>query len=194
MGSSNKAEMKTTLSTLPLSGKVTLTLFLFLLWYGYILAGLNARLAVGISSASIAEHYGDHSITSSEAKDIEAHGFSEEEVVIDDHENHGGGEKRGGESITPQELVQLGHVHILGFSLLFIALGIILFLSRISEALKASILVFLFLSFALDIGGLFFVRFVSDTYAPVPLVSGIGTGVGIAVISLIALYDMWLGA
>lgn len=58
--------------------------------------------------------------------------------------------------------------------------------------MKVLTLLFLFLSFGLDIGGLFLVRFVSSSYAVIPLVGGIGIGSGIAVISLIALYDMWL--
>lgn len=184
---------KNLLHTLPFSGKVAVTLFLVLLWYGYILAGLNAMLAVGASAGSIAEHYSDHSVKQSEAKEIEEQGFSEEEVVIDNNgkEGHGNHDPKN-ESITPQELVQLGHVHILGFSLLFISLGVILFLSGTGEGLKVLILFLLFLVFSLDIGGLFLVRFVSGSYAVIPFASGIGIGAGIAVVSLITLYDMWI--
>lgn len=60
--------MKTLLATFSFSGKAAVTLFLVLLWYGYILAGLNVSLAVGASAGSIAEHYANHFITQSEAK------------------------------------------------------------------------------------------------------------------------------
>ncbi len=179
--------MTISLDKLPLSGKVLLTLFLILLWSGYIMAALNARLSVGLSAGSIAGHYGENILTQEEAGDLEKHGFAEEEVDI-------GNElpSEHNESITSQEMVQLGHVHMLGFSLLFISLGIILMLSNIGEGWKVIILSLLFLFFLLDITGLFLVRFVSVNLAAIPFTSGIGIGAGIVVISLIALYDMWV--
>lgn len=185
--------MRTSLNTLSFSARISVTLFLILLWYGYILAALNARLAVGTTVESIAEHYADHSLSQFEAQKIEEQGFAEEEVVIENHDEHDNKDiEEDRESISPQEIVQLGHVHILGFSLLFISLGIILSFTSIGEWLKVLILLVLFLFFAFDIGGLFLVRFISANYAVIPFVSGIGIGVGIAVVSLIALYDMWL--
>jgi hypothetical protein len=208
-------EMKLSLSSLPLSGKVAVTLFLILLGYGYILAALNTKLSVGITTESIADHYADHSLTKAEAQDIEQKGFSEEEVVIDNGHEQGKGHEhahvhdQGGEAgheqtpdhdhadkgngtITPQQIVQLGHIHMLGFSLLFISLGIILVLSGIGEFIKVAILLMLFLCFAFDIGGLLLVRFVSPNLAILTFISGIGTGISIALINLTALYDMWV--
>lgn len=201
--------MKNSLNTLPISGKVAVTLFLILLGYGYILAALNAKLAVGITAESIADHYADHSLTKQEAHDIEQKGFSEEEVVIDNHpvheHVHGHGHEHeqaqehkpehaheGNGTITPQQIVQLGHIHILGFSLLFISLGAILVFSGIGELWKIIILLTLFLCLAFDIGGLLLVRFVSPDLAVITFISGIGTGISIAVISLTAFYDMWI--
>jgi len=185
----SKTVMKISLNSLPLSGRIAVTLFLILLWYGYILAALNTKFAVGISMESIGEHYGDHSLTKGEAREIEEKGFVEEEVVIEHHEEP---LKKGEQSITPQEIVQLGHIHILGFSLLFISLAAILILSAMGERWKIIILSLLFLFLSLDIGGLFLVRFVSQSFAVIPFISGIGSGAGIATISLIALYDLWL--
>ena len=185
----SKTVMKISLNSLPLSGRIAITLFLILLWYGYILAALNTKFAVGISMESIGEHYGDHSLTKGEAREIEEKGFVEEEVVIEHHEEP---LKKGEQSITPQEIVQLGHIHILGFSLLFISLAAILILSAMGERWKIIILSLLFLFLSLDIGGLFLVRFVSQSFAVIPFISGIGSGAGIATISLIALYDLWL--
>src|SRR3972149_5513782 len=153
--------MKISLNSLPLSGKIAVTLFLILLWYGYTLAALNARLAVGFTIESIAEHH--------------------EEPL-----------KKGEQSITPQEIAQLGHIHIFGFSLLFISLAAILTLSAIGERWKILLLALLFLFLTLDVGGLFLVRFVSHAFALIPFISGIGSGAGIAAISLGALYDLWL--
>ena len=181
--------MKISLTSLPFSGKIAITLFLILLWYGYILAVINTRLSIGSTAESIAEHYGDHSLTKGEAQQIEEQGFSEEEVVINHEHEH---LKQRNESITPQQIAQLGHIHIFGFSLLFISLGTILLLSNIGEVWKVIILSLLFFSFSLDIGGLFLVRFVSGSLAVISFISGMGTGVGMAVISWIALYDMWL--
>lgn len=180
--------MRNSLNALPISGKVAVSLFLILLWYGYFLSALNARLAVGTTVESIAEHYADQTLSKSEARAVEERGFVEEEVELD-HDKH---PEARSESITPQEMVQLGHVHILGFSFLFISLGIILFLSGIGEGWKVLILSLLFLLFSFDIGGLFLVRFASSRLAVIPFISGIGIGAGIAIISVIALYDMWM--
>ena len=181
--------MKISLNSLPLSGRIAVTLFLILLWYGYTLAALNARLAVGITIESIAEHYEDHSLTKGEAQEIEEKGFVEEEVVMDHHEEP---LKKGEPSITPQEIVQFGHIHILGFSLLFISLAAILTLSGMGERWKIIIVSLLFLFLSLDIGGLFLVRFVSRSFALIPFISGIGIGAVMVTISLAALYDLWL--
>jgi len=181
--------MKISLNSLPLSGKIAVTLFLILLWYGYILAALNTRLAIGTTIESIAEHYEDHSLTKGEAQEIEEKGFVEEEVIIEHHEEP---LKKGEQSITPQEIAQLGHIHIFGFSLLFISLAAILTLSAMGERWKILLLALLFLFLSLDVGGLFLVRFVSHAFALIPFISGIGSGAGIAAISLVALYDLWL--
>lgn len=179
--------MNISLDKLPLSGKVLITLFLILLWSGYMVAALNARLSVGLSVASIAEHYGETILSQEETRELEKHGFAEEEVDISSEPS-----SEHNESITSQEMVQLGHVHMLGFSLIFISLGIILMLSNIGQGWKVIILSLLFLFFLFDIAGLFLVRFVSVNLAAVPFISGIGIGAGIAVISLVALYDIWV--
>ena len=186
--------MKTSLNSLPLSGKIAVSLFLILLWYGYFLAALNARLAVGTSVGSIAEHYSDKSLTKDETRKLNEQGFTEEEIEINGGHDHQAAENSGeeNETISPQELVQLGHIHILGFSLLFITAGIILLLSSAGEWFKIIILLFLFMSFSFDIGGLFLVRFESSSLAVIPFASAIGIGVGIAIISLTAFYDMWI--
>lgn len=181
--------MQISLNSLPLSGRIAVTLFLVLLWCGYILAAFNTRLAVGTTIESIAEHYEDHFLTKGAAQEIEEKGFVEEEVVIDHHEEP---LKKGETSITPQEIIQLGHIHILGFSLLFISLAAILILSAIGECWKIVLLSLLFLFLSLDIGGLFLVRFVSPSFAVIPFISGIGSGAAVATISLTALYDLWL--
>jgi len=186
--------MKISLNSLPLSGKIAVSLFLILLWYGYFLAALNAILAVGTSVSSIAEHYSDKSLTKDETRKLNEQGFTEEEIEINGGHDHQAAENSGeeNETISPQELVQLGHIHILGFSLLFITAGIILLLSSAGEWFKIIILLFLFMSFSFDIGGLFLVRFVSGSLAAIPFASAIGIGVGIAIISLTAFYDMWI--
>ena len=84
--------MKTSLNSLPLSGKIAVSLFLILLWYGYFLAALNARLAVGTSVGSIAEHYSDKSLTKDETRKLNEQGFTEEEVEINGGHDHQGAE------------------------------------------------------------------------------------------------------
>lgn len=79
--------MNNSLNTLPVSGKVAVSLFLILLGYGYLLAALNARLAVGTTVESIAEHYADQTLSESEARAVEEQGFAEEEVDLD-HDEH----------------------------------------------------------------------------------------------------------
>jgi hypothetical protein len=142
---------------------------------------------VGLSVGSSAEHYGETVLSQEETRELEKHGFAEEEVDIGSEPS-----SEHNKSITPQEMVQLGHVHMLGFSLLFISLGIILMLANMREDWKVVILSLLFLFFLFDIAGLFIVRFVSVNLAAIPFISGIGIGSGIAVISLVALYDMWI--
>jgi len=181
--------MKSYISRLPVSGKVAITLYILLLWYGYILAVINTNLAVGLSPESVAEHYRGEPASISELGKIEKKGFVEEEINIgdEDEEEHGEG------IISPQEIVQLGHIHMLGFSLIFVSLSLILaFSGSVGEAVKIIIMVIFFLSFAFDIGGLLLTRFVSPHLALTSVISGIATGICMGIITLVALYDMWI--
>lgn len=190
---------------LSLSWRVLVTGFLVILGTGYLMGALNAALSVGLSPADIAGHYRDQTLTHEEMAAVAESGFVEEEFSFDEpapaeHGGHGehdmggveGGEHGGGESITPQQMAQLAHVHLLGFSMILLSVGALACLSGFSEGVKTLLVGVLFLSLGLDIGGLFLVRFVSDSFAALTMVAGAGIGICLAVTALRVLWELWL--
>lgn len=188
------------------SWRVLVTGFLAVLGAGYLSGALNAALAVGLTPAAIGDHYRDQTLTRAEQATMEKQGFVEEEFSFDEpapatHEHEhtdeaAGGAmpgmmEGGGRSITPQQLAQLSHVHLLGFSFILLTVGALACLTTLPEALKVVLVGALAVSLAVDIGGLWLVRFVSDGYAWLTAVAGTTVGVCLLVTSLRVLWEVW---
>ena len=192
------------LTGLPLSWRLLVTGFLIVLGAGYLSGAGNAVLSVGISPAGIADHYRDQSVSHEEMAAMEESGFVEEEFSfdapepaespVDEHAGHGEQMAGGGESISPQQMAQLAHVHLLGFAMILLSVGGLACLSGFSERVKAVLVGALFLCLLTDIGGLALVRFVHDGFALLTFIAGAGIGVCLLITTLRVLWEVWLAA
>ncbi len=205
-------------SSLAMHWKLLVTGFVIVLGVGYLTAALNAALSVGLSADAIADHYGDKSLSREEHAMMEKQGFVEEEFSFDDLDEEasggmamdhdmagmdhdmsgmdmGGGamheEMSADDSLPPQLLVQLAHIHLLGFSLILISIGALFCLTRLSGGAKSLLVSVLFLSFLGDMAGLNLTRFVSDSFAWMTMISGTLIGVCLAIMILVILWEMW---
>jgi hypothetical protein len=194
-------------SGLALSWRLLISAFVFTLGVGYLSAALNATLAVGLSVDAIADHYGDKTLSSAERQAMMEYGFVEEEFSLDDENmdhtdvpdgammDYGAMDGHAGtvdDSLPPQVMAQLSHVHLLGFSLILISIGSLTCMTRLSELVKVTLVVTLFLAFVGDIAGLSLTRFVSDSFAWVTMITGTLIGVCLAIMSLCILWDVWI--
>src|SRR3990172_10377619 len=132
---------------------------------------------------------------------MEEKGFVEEEITLDEEEDADNDHKHndvmpehegGVKPVSLQQMAQLAHVHLLGFSLLLVSMGILACLTALAEWLKVLLVGMLGLAFLFDIAGLYLVRFVSADFALLPVMTGIIIGVCIAFISLRVLYELWI--
>ncbi len=193
------------------SWKLLVTGFVIVLGSGYLAAVFNAALSVGMNPQAIADHYGDKSLTSAEASAIEKQGFVEEEFSFDDEADMGGmsmegmdhsqmdmpgmdhgSAASGDDTLPPQILAQVSHVHLLSFSLLLLAMGGLLCLTQLTESIKALLVSLLFLGLWGDIMSLNLVRFVSGSFAYLTVAMGTIIGLCFAFISLRVLWELWL--
>ncbi len=196
-------------SSLPLYWKVLITGFVIILGTGYLAAALNAALAVGVSAEAIADHYGDKSLSPAEHAMMEKQGFVEEEFSLDDEEDMsdaGMDHDMAGmgmdhempmagpvdDSLPPQILVQLAHIHLLGFALILLAVGALFCLTRLASGTKTVLVGLLFLSFLGDIAGLNLTRFVAAEFAWMTLIAGTLIGVCLAIMILRVLWELWI--
>jgi hypothetical protein len=194
------------------SWRVLVTGFLLVIGAGYLAGALNAALAVGLTPAAVADHYRDQTLSKAEEATFEKQGFVEEEFSFDepaaeapapmdhdadhDHDAVAGHEPMEGmggvKSITPQQLAQLSHIHLLGFSFILFTVGALACLTTLPEAFKVVLVAVLTVSLGADIGGLWLVRFVSDGFAWLSVVSGTAVGVCLLVTALRVLFEVWL--
>ena len=202
-------------SRLSLSWKLLVTGFIIILGSGYLAAVFNAALSVGMEPQAIADHYADKSLSSSEAAAIAEQGFVEEAFSFDDEEEMGGDMDMAGmdhsqmdmsgmegmdhsagasgdDTLPPQILAQVSHVHLLSFSLLLLAMGGLACLTQLAESVKALVVSLLFLSLWGDIISLNLVRFVSGGFAYMTVAMGTIVGLCFAFISLRVLWELWL--
>ena len=189
------------LAQLSTSWKILITMFILILSAGYLNGALNAALSVGLTPASVSDHYGGQILSESEKTILEEKGFVEEEINLDegedadkDHKHSviSPGHEGGVKAISLQQMAQMAHVHLLGFSLLLLSMGALACFTAFAEWLKVLLVGMLGLAFLFDIGGLYLVRFVSAEFALLPVITGIIIGVCIASISLRVLYELWM--
>jgi len=207
-------EYNNQLCPLSLSWKILITGFVIILGSGYMAAVFNAALSVGMNPQAIADHYADKRLSSTEAAAIAEQGFVEEEFSFADEDdlsmaerdhsrmdmgdmdhgaemNHGAG-MSGDDTLPPQILAQVSHVHLLSFSLLLLAMGGLLCLTQLAESIKAIVASLLFLSLWGDIISLNLVRFVSASFACLTVAMGTTVGLCFAFISFRVLWELWL--
>jgi len=190
---------------LPLSWKLLVTGFLFVLGSGYLAGASNALLSVGVSPQAVAEHYGGPRLAPEEARALSDQGFVEEEFSLDDEdaapmdhdmameegEDHGAGETAD-DTLPPQVLAQVSHVHLLGFSWILLSVGGLACLTRWREPTKATVVTLLTLSLAGDIAGLNLTRFAAPGFAWLTVVSASLVGVLLLTVTLRVLWELWL--
>ncbi len=201
---------------LSLSWKLLVTGFVIMLGSGYLAAVLNAALSVGMDPQAISDHYADKSLSGAEAAAIAEQGFAEEEFSFDDEDDdmadmdmgtmgdmagmdHGdmggmdhGAAMSGDDTLPPQILAQVSHVHLLTFSLLLLAMGGLACLTQLTETVKAVTVSLLFLGMWGDIISLNLVRFVSGSFAYLTVAMGTTIGLCFAFISFRVLWELWL--
>ncbi len=200
----NVCRQRFSYATLELHWKFLVTGFIVILCSGYLAAVGNAALSVGMSAEAIASHYGDHSLTDSERRAIESQGFIEESFSLDDEPagdamdgmtmeaGHDMGGTASDDTLPPQILAQVSHIHLLAFSLIFMILGVLACLASWSRRAKVVVVLVMFFGLWGDIVSLNLVRFVDDGFAIVTFAAGVTVGLCFATISLRVLWELWL--
>ncbi len=194
------------------SWKVLITGFIIILGSGYLAAVFNTALSVGMNPEAIADHYADKSLSGTEEAIIAEQGFVEEAFSFDDEEDtmtgmsmegmdhsgmdmssmgHGAGVS-GDDTLPPQILAQVSHVHLLSFSLLLLAMGGLACLTQLTESVKTALVSLLFLGLWGDIISLNLVRFVSGSFSYLTVAMGTTIGLCFAFISFRVLWELWL--
>jgi hypothetical protein len=172
------------LAKLPVSGKVFCTLFLLGIGLGNVAAFTQAFTAVGLSPAEVQAslapqmpmtHLGHGQVSAEKEIDITQMG-AQAKVWIR----------------TPL-LIQTSHTHLFGQTLIAGVLGLIFLFASLRDWLKALILALPFVGTVIDIGGMWLTRFVWPPLAVLVILGGSLFAVGYALITAIALYQLWLG-
>jgi hypothetical protein len=89
-------------------------------------------------------------------------------------------------------LIQTSHTHLFGQTLIAGLLGLIFLFSAVGEWKKAVILALPFVGTMIDIGGMWLTRFVWQPLAVLVLIGGSTFALGYCMITVIALYELWL--
>jgi hypothetical protein len=171
------------LSQLPLSAKLFCTLFLLGIGLGCLAAFTQAATAIGLS-------YGD--VVTSLAPEMPmthiGHGQLSAERELDISQlSH-----TARVWIRTPLLIQTSHTHLFGQTLIAGLLGLIFLFSAVGEWKKAVILALPFVGTVIDIGGMWLTRFVWQPLAVLVLIGGSTFALGYCMITVIALYELWL--
>ena len=172
---------------LPVSGKVFCTLYLLGIGCGAIAAFTQAATAVGVTPdyvrASLApEMPMTHMMPG-------GHGQMSGEKEIDLSQISGSAKVW----IRTPLLIQTSHTHLFGQTLIAGLLGLIFLFSSIGEVKKTVILALPFVGTLIDIGGMWLTRFVWPSFGVLVIVGGTTFAVGYVLITVISLYELWLG-
>ena len=175
------------LSRLPMSAKVFCTLFLLGIGCGAIGAAVQAATAIGLTPADVQASLGrEMPMTSLAPGGHGQHQMAEKEISVSD--------MSGAAKVwirTPL-LIQTSHTHLFGQTLIAGLLGLIFLFSSLGERLKSVILALPFVGTLIDIGGMWLTRFASPSLSVLVIAGGIVFAVGYTLITLIALYELWL--
>src|SRR5438105_3643506 len=173
------------LSTFPLSARVFCTLFLVGIGCGALAAVGQASTAVGLSPAAVeASLAREMPMTQMQMHHGQMSG--EKEITLGDISSAAKVWVR-----TPL-LIQTSHTHLFGQTLIAGLLGLIFLLSSLGERLKSVILALPFVGTLIDIGGMWLTRFVWAPLSVLVIAGGSLFALGYTLITLIALYELWL--
>lgn len=176
------------LSRLPLSAKIFCTLYLIGIGFGAIAAFVQAATAIGLTPADVRSSFGSEMPMTSlgPATGHGQHQAAEKEISLGDISNASKVWVR-----TPL-LIQTSHTHLFGQTLIAGLLGLIFLFSSLGERLKSVIVAAPFVGTLVDIGGMWLTRFVSPSLSVLVIAGGSLFAVGYTLITLIALYELWL--
>ncbi len=176
------------LSRLPVSAKVFCTLFLLGVGCGAIAAAVQAATAIGLTPADVQASLGREMPMTSLAPSggHGQHQSAEKEISVSDIS---GAAKVW---IRTPLLIQTSHTHLFGQTLIAGLLGLIFLFSSLGERLKSVILALPFVGTLIDIGGMWLTRFAAPSLSVLVIAGGTIFAAGYTLITLIALYELWL--
>jgi hypothetical protein len=171
------------LSQLPLSAKLFCTLFLLGIGLGCLAAFTQAATAIGLS-------YGD--VVTSLAPEMPMTHIGHGQLSAERELDIGQLSHTARVWIRTPLLIQTSHTHLFGQTLIAGLLGLIFLFSAVGEWKKAVILALPFVGTVIDIGGMWLTRFVWPPLAALVLIGGSTFALGYCMITVIALYELWL--
>jgi hypothetical protein len=171
------------LSRLPFSAKVCVTLFLAGIGLGCLAALVQAATAVGLS-------YGD--VVASLAPEMPMTHMGHGQLSAEREIDLGQLSQTAKVWIRTPLLIQTSHTHLFGQTLIAGLLGGIFLLSSLGEGTKALIVALPFLGTVLDIGGMWLTRFVWPPLGVLVLLGGSLFALGYLLITVMAVYELWL--
>ena len=171
------------LSQLPLSAKLFCTLFLLGIGLGCLAAFTQAATAIGLS-------YGD--VVTSLAPEMPMTHIGHGQLSAERELDIGQLSHTARVWIRTPLLIQTSHTHLFGQTLIAGLLGLIFLFSAVGEWKKAVILALPFVGTVIDIGGMWLTRFVWPPLAVLVLIGGSTFALGYCMITVIALYELWL--
>jgi hypothetical protein len=171
------------LSQLPLSAKLFCTLFLLGIGLGCLAAFTQAATAIGLS-------YGD--VVTSLAPEMPMTHIGHGQLSAERELDIGQLSKTAKVWIRTPLLIQTSHTHLFGQTLIAGLLGLIFLFSAVGAGKKAVILALPFVGTVIDIGGMWLTRFVWPPLAVLVLIGGSTFALGYCMITVIALYELWL--
>ena len=171
------------LSRLPFSAKMCVTLFLAGIGLGCLAALVQAATAVGLS-------YGE--VVASLAPEMPMTHMGHGQLSAERELDLGQLSQTAKVWIRTPLLIQTSHTHLFGQTLIAGLLGGIFLLSSLGEGKKAVIVALPFLGTILDIGGMWLTRFVWPPLGVLVLLGGSLFALGYLLIAVMAGYELWL--
>jgi hypothetical protein len=171
------------LARLPFSAKVFCTLFLCGIGLGCLAAFTQAATAIGLSY---------HDVVTSLAPEMPMTHMGHGELSAEREIDIGQLSSTAKVWIRTPLLIQTSHTHLFGQTLIAGLLGLILLCSSLGEWKKTVILTLPFIGTIMDIGGMWLTRFVWQPFAVLVLIGGSTFALGYCLITVIALYELWL--
>ena len=171
------------LSQLPFSAKVWVTLFLAGIGLGCLAAFVQAATAIGLS-------YGD--VVASLAPEMPMTHMGHGQLSAEREIDLGQLSQTAKVWIRTPLLIQTSHTHLFGQTLIAGLLGGIFLLSSVGEGKKALIVSLPFIGTVLDIGGMWLTRFVWPPLGVLVLLGGSLFALGYLLIAVMAVYELWL--